>query len=65
MADTANALPWIFFLFGGYRSTRRDPYKAIIIAATREGVARVIILFSFVQNKCLSFTARVDALTLR
>ena len=33
----------IFFLFSGDRNTRRDPYRAIITEATREGGARIDI----------------------
>ena len=65
MADTVNAGSWRFVLAGGGRSTRSDPYRGSIIPATREGSARIVRLFGFIQMKCFSFPDTNDALTLR
>ena len=40
-------------MFDGDRSTRRDPYNAIITAATREGGARFDIQVSVGYKKML------------
>ena len=40
MADTVNAVSWSLFMFGGDRSARRDPYRAITTQAAHETGAR-------------------------
>ena len=58
-------MSWTLFLFGGDRSTRRDPHRVIIPVATREGGAILDVLGIFVPLNCFFFADTDDSLSLR
>ena len=65
MVVTVHAVSWTLFLFGGDRSTRRDPHRVIIPVATREGGAIFDVLGIFVRTNFFFLADIDDALTLR